>query len=173
MIHNVRRLYLVALETAEFGNISEMMIGRLCSLPPSIAIPRSSAGFFRTITCFPRLSCMSSTGSTLGVTEPLPTSPSSVANLVLTSCSQLSATELQTSYATAYLLSPTHLSNGLTPLETHLRLDLCPHLLLDVAGRVVGEQQLNLKKSEANHCQRIQQLSALTCCMRPASSLSR
>ena len=48
-------LTLFDLATAVPGKISEMMMGKLCPLPPMIAIPRSSAGFFRIIACFPRL----------------------------------------------------------------------------------------------------------------------
>ena len=48
-------LTLLDLATAVPGKISEMMMGRLCSRPPMIAIPRSSAGFFSIIACFPRL----------------------------------------------------------------------------------------------------------------------
>ena len=42
---------LEARETAELGKTSDMMMGRLCSMPPMMAMPRSSAGFFSTITC--------------------------------------------------------------------------------------------------------------------------
>jgi hypothetical protein len=41
---------LEARATAELGKTSETMMGRLCSTPPMIAMPRSSAGFFSTIT---------------------------------------------------------------------------------------------------------------------------
>ena len=48
-------LTLLDLATAVPGKISDMMMGKLCSLPPMIAIPRSSAGFFSIIACLPRL----------------------------------------------------------------------------------------------------------------------
>ena len=48
-------LTLLDLATAVPGKISDMMMGKLCSLPPMMAIPRSSAGFFSIIACFPRL----------------------------------------------------------------------------------------------------------------------
>ena len=44
----------------------------------------------------------------------------------------------------AYLLCATHLCDSFAPLETHLRLYLAPHLLLDVSRGVGGEQQLDL-----------------------------